>query len=192
MKRRSLILATCAAALCIADGFWVYERYFRLNAAITYIGLDSVMINVPASAQASQFRNGKWNIDPLKATASKFYDPPPGQKRPQVAFVSLGSQFQYRQAIAIIRDLKARQVCHVVVREGATVTPVKIDFGKGREASLDVSPIILCGDAYGDASGFFGPLPVDHAIHIDAGGETSNGSSPPIFAVQPDASVADI
>ncbi|MET3760368.1 hypothetical protein [Sphingomonas sp. UYEF23] len=176
MKRRSLILATCAGALCIADGFWVYERLFRLNAAITYIGLDSVMMNVPASAQASQLRNGKWNIDLLKTLQSKFYDPPPGQKRWQVAFVSLGSQSQYGQAIAIIRDLKARQVCHVVVREGATVTPVKIDFGNGRETSLDVSPIILCGDAYGDGSGFFGPLPADHAIHVGAGSEASNGS----------------
>jgi hypothetical protein len=167
MRRRSAILTTAAAALLIADGFWAYGRYFRPNAAVTYIGLDSVTINVSASARAPQLRHGKWDIDPSRTLQSRFYDPPPGQKRLEIALVSFGPQPQFGQAIAVIRDLKARKVCHIALRDSATVTPVKLDFGNGPETSLDVPTIVLCGAAYGDAVVLAGPLPRDRAIHID-------------------------
>jgi len=176
VKRRPLILAIVAGALCLADAFWVYERCFRLNAAITHIGLDSVVMIMPASAKAAELRDGRWDINPLETTQPKSYGLPAAQNRWQIAFVSLGSRSQYGRAVAVIRDLKARHICHVALREGATRTAVKLDFGKGPETSLEVPTIVLCGDAYGDGTGFVGPLTADHDIHLDAGDQISSGS----------------
>jgi hypothetical protein len=92
-----------------------------------------------------------------------------------MAFVSLGPSPTFGQAIAIFRDLKRRQVCHVLVREGGEATPIKVNFGKGPEASLDLPAIVLCGRAYGDA-GFSGRLPPDRSIHVNIEGGMSNES----------------
>ncbi|MEG3164216.1 hypothetical protein U1701_06385 [Sphingomonas sp. PB2P19] len=175
MRHRTALLGTIAVALSIADGFWVYDRFYRLNASITYVGADSLELTVPASLQAATFRNGKWDSNPSTKLDLPFYDPPRGQKRLKMSFVSLAPQATYSHALSVFHDLKARQICHVVVRESGKPTPIQIDFGKGQEDGLDLPAIVLCGSGYGD-SGFIGQLPPDRLIHVDPDHEAANGS----------------
>lgn len=165
MAPRSAILGTIAAALLALDGTTNYYRYYRPSAALTYIGLDSVVMTVPASLRAPEYRNGTWDADPLRVLRSKYFDPPAGQQPKPMALVSLGPHASFGHAVEVIRDLKARRVCHVAIREAGTATPVKIDFGKGREMSLDILSIVLCEHPYGDGSSFDGHLPADRLIY---------------------------
>lgn len=163
MRTRTAILATIAAAALIGDGYWLYQHYFGLNAAITYVGVDTFDERVPVSAKAAQLRDGKWDSDPYQ-TLSALFPPPPGQEPRPIAFVSLGSDPGFGHAIALFRDLKARHICHVVVRESGVATDYKGDFGKGPEAVMEAPVWVLCGDTYGDAYSI-GQLPADRLIH---------------------------
>jgi len=82
-----------------------------------------------------------------------------------MALVSLGPRASFGHAIEVIRNLKARRVCHVSIREAGTATPVEIDFGNGLEKSLDILAIVLCEHPYGDGSSFDGHLPADRLIY---------------------------
>lgn len=146
---RTATLEIVAAALLVADGYWAYQRYFRLDAAITYVGLENLSMMVPASAHAAQLRDGKWNSDPYLALKSKFYAPPPGEKAKPMALVSLGPHPGLGQAVAVFRDLKARHVCHVLIREGAEATASGIDFGEGPETALKFQPLCFVVMAMG-------------------------------------------
>ena len=165
MAPRSAILGTIAAALLAFNGTTIYHHYYRPSAALTYIGLDSVIMTVPASLRAPEYRNGTWDADPLRVLRSKYFDPPAGQKPKPVAFVSLEPDASFGHAIEVIRDLRARRVCHVAIREAGNATPVEINFGKGRERGLDILSIVLCEHPYGDGSSFDGRLPADRLIY---------------------------
>ena len=166
MTRRSVILGIFAAILLAIDSRMVYEHYYRVNAALTYIGLDSVVEIVPASLRAAEYHSGSWDSDPTKALHSRYNEPPAGQPAKPIAFVGLGPRAQFGKAIQIIRDLKARKICHVVIRESGFLSPVAIDFGKGPEKSLAIPVIVLCGYPYGDGSAFDGKLPPDRLLHV--------------------------
>lgn len=164
MRTRTAILATIAAAALIGDGYLAYRRYFGLNAAITYVGLDNVSLMVPASTRAAQLSDGKWDVDPLQPLRSDWANPPPGQKAEPIAFVSLGPNSGFGKATEVFRDLKAKHVCHVVVREGGLGIDPKMDNGAGPETRFEFPTVALCGGPIGDA-GFYGGLPADRLIH---------------------------
>lgn len=159
-----------------ADGFWLYDRFVRPNAAITYVGLDSLELIVPASTRAAQLVNGRWDSDLYEGLRSLHGEEATGSAPRRLAFVSLGSRPVFGKAVEVIRALKAQNICHVLIRETGIESPARVDFGKGhREPYLALPAIVLCGTAHGDA-GFEGTLPIDRLIHVSADEQISRSA----------------
>lgn len=165
MRRRTAILTFVAATLLIFDSILVYDRCFRLNAGITYVGLDSLAFDVPEYKRASRFQNGKWDINPEESYQKVFPSSPSGQKTPNFYYVSLEPSKTFGHAITVLRDLKARRMCHILVRENADIFWGKTKFALRNGVILEIPVWVLCGTGYGDA-GFKGNLPSDRLIHI--------------------------
>lgn len=164
MIQRRVILEILAFVLLVVDGLWFYKHFVAPNAMITYVGLDSTGLTVPMTMRASRLRSGKWDSDPLHALRSVRIDFGLGVRQPSFALVSLDPEGSYGKAVEVIRDLKARHICNVLIREGGQAEGVVIDFPNGPDQALTIPAIVLCGSPVGDA-GFFGTLPADGPIH---------------------------
>jgi hypothetical protein len=169
MTKRRRQLSIVVLALLIANTLFVitlYKRHFAYNATITYIGLDSLGMVLPVRTRPAKWVAGKWDIDPaatLNANMSGTFEDT--SQRP-LALVSLAPQPTYGRAIGIIRALKARHVCNVLIREGGRLDPEIINFPGGPDRALEIPAVVLCGNSVGDA-GFQGVLPADGPIHVD-------------------------
>lgn len=166
--RRRRIFGIVALVLVAMDGVflaWFYRRHFAYNASITYVGLDSFEMLVPMRTRAAKLSSGRWDIEPTQALRSApFQSEEPASGKP-LAFVSLTPRPNYGSAIRVIRDLKARRICNLLIREGGQPEPPTFRFPDG-DTALAVPALILCGSAIGDASSFT-DLPEDGPIHVD-------------------------
>jgi hypothetical protein len=164
---RRVILAASAFVLLVVDGLWFYKRFFAPNATILYVGADSFALTVPMKMRASKLLGGKWDSDPLRFRSVQI-EFGMGLQRHSLALVSLEPEGNYGKAVEVLRDLKKRHICNVLIREvgRAESERVIIDFADGPDRALTIQAIALCGNGIGDA-GFSGTLPKDGPIHIN-------------------------
>jgi len=166
MRRYRPYLILLALTLLVADlGFlgWRWHRDTAPNAEITYAGLDSAVIVMPASTNEPvlSLRARQWHLDgtPLPDVAAYLRGLAKGHRLPMVSVPSLGA------LPGVLRSLKARKACNILIREGGSsfrtgplATPPNTEM-------LDIPALVLCGNPIGDA-GFSGILPPDGPIHV--------------------------
>lgn len=164
MRRRHFLIPLVVALVLGDAGFlaWRWHRDTAPNATITHVGLDSLGVVVRKSAPALTFEKGQWY-----ASGQRIPDPN-GYLRSQgeagrIALVGLSSRSPYDQLVRSIRALKARGICHVMVREGdkplASNPPYPAD-------GVEIPVLVLCGHQLGDV-GSTGTIARDGAVHID-------------------------
>lgn len=157
IQRRPL-LAFAALALVALDGWWGYQHFYAPNADLTYAGLDSYGMVLPRSMQGTRLAKGKWDRDP---TTVLNVDYGRGSVPRRVALVSLTSEITFGKAVAVIRDLKKRKICNLLITESSGFN----SFMDLPEDQMLASALVLCGEPLGDA-GWHGPLPPDRRIHV--------------------------
>jgi hypothetical protein len=165
MGTRRAILCVVALVLIAGDCIWYRQRVTARNATITYVGIDSLTMMVPAKTPAATLKDGRWSIDPTQALRSVPLHFSAGIEKKYLAFVSLGAVPYYGQAVMVIRRLRAQHLCNVLIRESAEPSPEKRDFGSGPDHVLHIPALVLCGSSIGDA-GFSGRLPRDRRVHV--------------------------
>lgn len=163
MTRRRLVLTALAVVLAGADARWLFRRATAANATITYVGLDSVDVAIPARATAPAWRRGRWERDPQSAFDALAPHPERKPSTDAPAFVSLAPEGDYGRAIAVFRDLKRRRLCHIIVQENQVEPPFTADTG---ERLVGIPAYILCGHSLGDGN-YIDTIPADRAIHLD-------------------------
>lgn len=118
------------------------------RAWVTHVGLDSLSYFIPINRAASTYRNGRWQPG-LNATRIA---PEP------IDYVTLAPRPTYGQFLRVIRDLKRRGRCNVLIHyPGIPIVKPEV---AGAEIVFDVPALVLCGDAIGDA-GINEPVPAD-------------------------------
>lgn len=154
-----LLVATNAAFFA-----WRWRHADRVG-TITWVGIDSLGIEVPASQAAARLREGQGNgsgdrgpDSPIAVRARS------GRERP-LAFITLEPRPTYGHFIEAIRDLKARKNCNVAIREGGKSLRSAIPLPDDSFEMLEVPAFVLCGTQLGDA-GFSGTLPPDGPIRL--------------------------
>jgi hypothetical protein len=162
MVRRRAILGFSAFGLIVADCFWIYSRFVAPNANITYVGTDSVAVVVGTQARAAQLQNGKWDFDPIQSFP---VDIGFGPREKDISLVSLAPKQTLGQAVEVIRDLKSRHLCNVLILESANIGMEAGDALDQSGRVLEIPALVLCGYPIGDA-GFLGKLPTDRPIHV--------------------------
>ncbi len=159
MKSRRVLLAVATLALVAFDGWWGYQHFYAPNADLTFAGLDSLDVGVPKSMRPARFTNGKWDFGPVTKLEVSMLG---GWRMREVALVSLAPELTLGKAVAVLRDLKARKVCNVLIRD----SPVDDYYFKAkRRQEVAVITLVLCGEPIGDA-GWSGPPPPDRKIRV--------------------------
>lgn len=166
MPRRPALMmfALVLSVIDVAFLSWIHLAY--ANAAVTYVGLDSIAFKVPSNEPSLTLRQQHWYLD--GRPMSDWTEYLKNRESGPVALITLAPQPTYDQFIRSIRDLKKRKICNVAIREG----------GEQLESAKLASALILCGHGLGDA-GFFGTLPEDGPIRIRVGQQprvAGNGS----------------
>jgi len=163
MSRRScLILLACA--LATADLLflgWRWHRDTAPNAEITYIGLESLSMLMPIAEPTLSLKAGQWQLDgkPLADSTAYLRSLAAKKRMPMVSAPTFG------ELPGVLRALKARKACNILIREGGTAFTTGPMANPPGEEMLDVQALVLCGNSAGDA-GFHGTLPPDGPIHV--------------------------
>lgn len=166
MARPRVYLSILVIALIVFDVSWYYVRFVAANATITHVGIDSASFIIPAKTRAAAWRNGHWDIDPTSASRPLYEDFEVERKTHPVALITLEPEGSFGKAISLIRFLKSRGICNVLIRESGRFGDEIVDFPDGPDRALDLPALVLCGTQLGDA-GFSGTLAPDGPIHIE-------------------------
>lgn len=158
MKPRRALLAAVALALAVFDGWWSYEHFFAPNAKITFVGLDSFAMVMPKAMQGARLASGKWDRDPTSILKLDFAR---GRDPRRVALVSLAPEPTLGKAVAVIRDLKNRKICSLLITDSGSFH----NFKDLPDNKIEVSSLLLCGEPVGDAV-WIGTLPPDRSIRV--------------------------
>lgn len=173
MTRRRTLLIISAAALLVGNialfGWGAYDST-RPNAAITYVGIDSLVLSVSPSQKTTVLTKGRWNPDPRTDESVRLPAMTQSGQSLKVVVIRLGPALNYERLIQSIRSLRAHNICHVGIVEGANIDSVpapNVPFAVPAPNSfIEVPTFVLCGEAVGDASGFDGKLPPDALIRL--------------------------
>lgn len=163
-RRRLLVLLVCA--LLLGDLLflgWCRYRDTAANARVTYVGLDSATMVVDADVPALSLDAGHWRLG-----AQPMADPAGYAKQLAAeGHMPAVTAPNYGQLVHVLRDLKARKICNILIREGGTRIAAAPTSEVPDWDTLEIPAIVLCGNAMGD-SGFHGSLPADGPIHFSA------------------------
>ncbi|ATY33778.1 hypothetical protein [Sphingomonas psychrotolerans] len=167
MLRRRASLSVMVVLLVAANTAFFAWRWHSVDAVgtVTWVGIDSLSIEVPASQPAVRLHQGEWDSNDKGLAASMSPVQTMAGRERALAFITLAPQPTYAHFIEAIRDLKARRVCNVAVREGGRPWRATIPLPDGSFDGLDVPALVLCGQQLGDA-GFSGTLPPDGPIRL--------------------------
>lgn len=169
MTKRRRLLIIVALALLGTDAINLsafYKRHFAYNATVTYAGIDSLGMLVPAGMRPAKFQGGKWDVDPIPTLNVAMFEAHNDARTTPIALISLSPQSTYGKALEVFRTLKASKVCNVLIREGGRMEPVTVDFPDGPDKAISIPALVLCGSSVGDA-GFYGVLPTDRPVHVN-------------------------
>lgn len=163
MKRRRLFLVMVVLALVTVNIIFLYLPAHDDGSptTITFVGLDSLGVVVPASTPFAEFHEGKWLPDP-KAQAREIVEDM-GRNKRSLALISLMPRPTYGRFIQSMRDIKARNICNIAILEGAEHIKSTAPLPDGSQEYLQIPAFVLCGHAIGDA-GFYGELPPDRNV----------------------------
>ncbi len=168
MIQRRRVLKIIASILLMANiaffGWRTYEATIP-NAAITYAGLDSVVLFVPRNQPASILLRDKWQRDPATDTAVQVPAETQTGRPLHFVVISLGPTPSYGSFIQSVRSLRVRHVCHVAILEGAAVFS-RMEHSDPPDGQLGIPTIALCEASIGDAAGFDGKLPPDALLRL--------------------------
>ena len=121
MPRRRTLLIISAAALLIGNialfGWRAYDST-RPNAAITYVGIDSLVLSVSPSQKTTVLTKGRWNPDPRTDESVRLPAMTQSGQSLKVVVIRLGPAPNYERLIQSIRSLRAHNICHVGIVEG--------------------------------------------------------------------------
>jgi hypothetical protein len=167
MLRRRASLGVVIFLLVAANAAFFAWRWRGADAVgtVTWVGIDSLSLEMPASQPAARLKQGRWDSDGKGLRASMIPVRTMGGRERAIAFITLGPQPDYAHFIEAIRDLKARRVCNVAVREGGRPWRATIPLADGSFDGLEVPALVLCGQQLGDA-GFSGTLPPNGPIRL--------------------------
>lgn len=144
---------------------WRCRRAGSVTETITYVGLDSLGMLVPASHPAATLREGQWEIGGhIVADLGTYSRSKSRQGDPLL--ITLGPRPTYGRFLTSVRDLKTRKICNVFIREGGKAVRTAMPLANGTRDGLEVSALVVCGRALGDA-GFSGALPADGFVRIN-------------------------
>jgi len=163
-RRRAFLLLLCL--LVLGDALflgWRWHRDTAPNAEITYAGLDSAIIVLPASVNEPvlSLRGRQWHLrgKPLPDVDAYLRGLAKGHRLPMVSVPSLGA------LPGVLRSLKAHKACNILIREGGSSSWTGPLATPPHTEMLDIPALVLCGNPIGDA-GFYGTLPPDGPIHV--------------------------
>lgn len=172
-SRRTVLLSIAVlAAGCDMIFFGVRWHNSAQVFAVTYAGIDSLSIIAPASQKPAALQSRQWA--PRLADAQISTTDAGGAKR-ELSYITLEPRPTYAHFLAAVRDLKTRGKCNIAVREGGRPIQKESIAGERPAHDLDIPALFLCGHSIGDA-GFYGILPPDGIVRLDANFVTSNGS----------------
>ncbi|MGW8191743.1 hypothetical protein [Sphingomonas hankookensis] len=118
---------------------------------VTHAGLDSMAYMIPLDRTASAYRDEHWKpgLDETRLAPDS------------IDYVTLAPGPTYGKFLHVIRDLKRRRRCNVLIHYPGIriLEPEAI----GVERVFDVPALVLCGRAVGDA-GIQEPVPTDGFI----------------------------
>ncbi|MEP9361212.1 hypothetical protein [Sphingomonas sp. KR3-1] len=165
MPRRSRLIPL-ACTLAVADVLflgWRWRQDSLPNADVTYVGLDSSEMIVDADAAALSLQAGHWRLGdrPLADVGEYAKGVAAEGHMPLVTAPSYG------QFLRSVRDLKARKICHILIREGGTIIKAAPTPEVPVWDELSIPALLLCGESDSDM-GFHGTLPPDGPIHLPA------------------------
>lgn len=140
--------------------------------AVTYIGLDSLGVVVPASRKASALQNGKWVPD---LAITQFPAATMGGEKRELFHIALAPTPTYSRFVATVRDLRSRGKCNVLIREGGRPMGPVDTAERVRQPDVEIPALVLCGTSIGDA-GFSGTLPPDRIVRLEANAIVQNGN----------------
>lgn len=162
MIRRRTILAIAALLVFSGDVTffgWRLLHSATVDAVITHIGTDSLVFEIPGTQPAALLRRDGWEPDPANDSKVNLYPSDGSEVTPRVPLITTPT---YDQFIRSIRDLRARGICHVAIREsGKLALPGEPNYPGG----LTVHTLVLCGNAIAH-EGFLGTLSPDTHIRL--------------------------
>jgi hypothetical protein len=163
MSRRAILLLTALGLLTANILFlgWRWHRDTVANAEITYVGLESLNMLMPIAEPTLSLKAGQWQLDgkPLADPAPYLRGLASRKRMPMVSAPTFG------ELPGVLRALKARKACNILIREGGSVLKTGRMADPPGEEMLDVQALVLCGNSAGDA-GFYGTLPPDGPIRV--------------------------
>jgi hypothetical protein len=162
LRTRRSLLILIAAALAIANilYFTWYLRYRPDESRITYVGLDSYVVVLSKPPSSSVFQDGQWKpaLTKTQIIAEDWW----GKPMP-VSLVSLFPHPTYAHFIEVIRDLKHRQKCNVLIVENGQLFALPDEDAPVPQNEIYLPALVLCGKPIGDA-GFAGILPAGSPV----------------------------
>lgn len=162
-SRRTLLIAVAGVIAGCDMLFLAWHSHNPARAfALTYIGVDSLGVVVPASRKASALQNGKWVPD---LAVTQVPAATMGGEKRELFYITLGPTPTYSRFLATVRDLRSRGKCNVLIREGGHPMEPQDAVQRGKQPDVEVLALVLCGSSIGDA-GFSGTLPPDRMVRL--------------------------
>lgn len=90
-------------------------------------------------------------------------------------YITLAPHPTYAHFLTVVRDLKTNGKCNIAIRDAGKPIQSDGDAEGPFEYALDVPALVLCGRPIGDA-GFYGRLPRDRIVQLDANYLVLDGS----------------
>jgi hypothetical protein len=148
-----ILAATLLAAINIFILLWNYwDRADRTY--LTFIGLDSLAVVSSPAPVGSALSDGQWTpaVAQTQILAHDYFDKPM-----PVAVITLAPRPTYGHFLEVIRNLKAQNLCNVLIVENAQQSEIT------SPGEVEIPAFVLCGSSVGDA-GFSGTLPKDGTL----------------------------
>lgn len=172
-SRRTFLIAV-AIVIAVCDMLFLawHSRNPAKAFAVTYTGLDSLGVVVPASQRASALQSGKWVPD---LAITQFPASTMGGQKRELFYITLAPTPTYSRFLASIRDLRSRGKCNVLIREGGRPMEPQDAAQREKQPEVEILALVLCGSSIGDA-GFYGTLPPDRIVRLEANAIMGNGN----------------
>ncbi|WP_156347256.1 MULTISPECIES: hypothetical protein [unclassified Sphingomonas] len=132
---------------------------------VTHVGLDSARYAIPIDRRPATFREKRWQpaLDDTKIESVQR-----GSVRVPVDYISFSSNPTFGKFLEMVRDLKRRGRCNVLVHHPGINIFRPETIGPAPKPMFDVPALVLCGEALGDA-GITSPVTEDGFAVIHRG-----------------------
>lgn len=161
LLRRTLLSA--ATLLIGFDLFVVLVAIaHRERVWVTHVGLDSASYMIPVDRHAATFRQNRWQpgLDDTKIESVRR-----DSVLAPVDYISLSPNPTFGRFLVIVRDLKRRDRCNVLIHYPGIGVFKPDPAETGLKPVFDVPALVLCREALGDA-GILEPITDDGFVFV--------------------------